>query len=489
MTLLVSSFGGFAVLADAETEVIETAEAEISEPAVVLTRNAARISEGHTSGTLESGNISWTFTDAGMLTLEGAMDDFDPYAAPWSEQKQHVKYIYISEGITSIGSYAFYNLTNARSVYIPETLESIGVGAFEKCTDIKEFELPEGLLTIGDGAFRDCLKVKEFKIPASVESIGESVFANCDKLKEINVEDGNVNYTSDDGVLFDIAMEKLIAYPGHNKNKSYDVPYGVTEIGEYAFDGCHNLSDITFPDTLVKIGGGAFNECDDLQFINIPASVTDIAQNAFLYNKAKNKLIRFPAENYLAVEEGRYTLPASVRVIGQEAFYECQNITDFYVHIGVKEFEMAAFMYFDSLTDIWYDGSKANWEMIKKGEFNEKLDEVEIHFVEKTYPSFNAVKGSHYSISEFVNFGGNKELEESAEYSSSNPDVAMIDGDTMIAVAEGNAIITATVYYEGELLAVETRVIVSLGESSNAYDLSPLDGHYELDILYCICYN
>ena len=507
MTLLVSSFGGFAVLADTETEVVEAA-VEMDQVAGEAARTAARIKEGPTSGTLESGNISWTFTSAGMLTLEGtgAMDNFEPDAAPWSEQKQYVRYIYISDGITSVGDYAFYNLSNVRSVYLPDGLETIGVSAFEKCSEIKEFELPEGLLSIGDSAFRDCLKVKEFNIPASVEAIGLSAFANCDKLKEINVENGNVNYTSDEGVLFDCAMEKLIAYPGHNQNKRYDVPYGVTEIGEYAFSGCCNLDDIAFPETLVKIGGGAFNECEELQFLEIPASVTDIAQDAFLYgmssleeinveeeneayssmngvlfNKAKTKILNFPAENYLAVEDGKYALPASVKVIGQEAFCECQSVEELYIHIGVKEFEMAAFMYFDSLTDIWYDGSKVNWEMIKKGDFNDKLDEVEIHFVEKTYPSFNATKGSYYNIGDFVNFGGNQTLMQSAEYSSSNPEVAMIDGDTMIAVAEGDAVITATVYYEGELLAVETRVIVSIGEESNKYDLSPLDGYFELD--------
>lgn len=511
MTLLVSSFGGFAVLAEDGVEVAEAVvETDVAtvELAAEAARNAAGIKKGTTSGTLESGNITWTLSKSGMLTLEGEgpMDDFDPDTAPWSEQKQYVKFIYISDGITTVGNYAFYDLTKAGSAYIPQSLESIGTGAFEKCSSIKEFELPEGLLSIGEGAFRDCLKVKEFNIPASVEVIGESAFANCDKLKDINVDYGNVNYTSAEGVLFDCSMEKLIAYPGHNQNKRYDIPYGVTEISSFAFDGCHNLSDITFPDTLVKIGGGAFNECDGLQFIEIPASVTDIAQSAFLYgmsaleeinvveeneaysslngvlyNKTKTKLISFPAMNHLAVEEGKYTLPASVRVIGQEAFYECQNITDLYIHIGVKEFEMAAFMQFDSLTDIWYDGSKVNWEMIKKGEHNEKLDEVEIHFVEKTYPSFNAVKGSHYSISQFVDFGGNEELKESAEYSSSNPDVAMIDGDTMIAVAEGDAVITAVVYNDGNLFAVETRVIVESEDSSDDYDLTPADGYFELD--------
>lgn len=42
------------------------------------------------------------------------------------------------------------------------------------------------------------------------------------------------------------------------------VPYSVTEIGDYAFEGCKKLKSIALPDSVTKIGDWAFNECENL---------------------------------------------------------------------------------------------------------------------------------------------------------------------------------------------------------------------------------
>ena len=56
---------------------------------------------------------------------------------------------------------------------------------------------------------------------------------------------------------------------------------GVTEIGEWAFSHCTNLTNITIPNSVTSIGGCAFYECKSLKSINIPNSVTYIGDNAF----------------------------------------------------------------------------------------------------------------------------------------------------------------------------------------------------------------
>ncbi len=499
ITLLMSSAYGVLAIEPEQADVPQVSSETLPNEEEVIevfpTTELASISENPTSGTLESGNISWDFSGQGMLTLTGtgAMDDFSPGEAPWDGQKQHIRFIYISDGITSIGSNAFYGLSNARSLYIPESVTSIGEGAFEKCGELKEIALPDGLLSIGNSAFRECTKLKEVTIPSSVTSIGTSCFAGCDKLKEIKVESGNANYTSFDGVLFDKDQSVLLAYPGHNKNQTYTIPSSVTEIAEYAFDGCHNLSEITLSTSLLKIGSGAFNECDAIESITIPASVTEIAQDAFMYslesleeinveaentaytsengvlfNKDKTTLLRIP--DAFTTEDATYVMPNSVKTIGQEAFFECQNIEKLHIPNSVKKIEMAAFMYFDSLTYIKYYGTKMDWAMIEKEVFNDILDDVEIEFLSNEFSSTYTMKvGQSKNILDVVDFGENEDIAENASYSSSNTAVASFDEDTLVAIAPGETIVTATLNKDGGVIAISAQVTVSEQDESDDF--------------------
>ena len=452
----------------------------------------ASIGDNATSGEIASGSISWSFSSQGMLTLTGTgeMDDFSPGEAPWYAQKQFIRFIYISDGITTIGNNAFFDLSNAKSLYIPEGISSIGEGAFENCSELKEINPPNSLNTIGNGAFRKCSKIKKISIPAAVTNIGNSSFAGCDKLTEITVADTNKNFMSADGVLFNKDKSILMAYPCNKDNESYDIPNGVTQIAEYAFDSCQNLSKVTFPDSLLNIAQGAFNNCDGIGEITIPASVTEIAQGAFLYgmeslesinveqnntayssengvlyNKDKTTLLRVPEA--LAAVDNKLTIPNSVTTIGQEAFFDCETVNRLYVPNSVKKIELAAFMYFDSLEYIKYYGTKTEWDFIEKDNFNEKLDEVDIEFlnIENETP-FTMKVGEKASIKEYVNFGGNTAIEESVSYSSSNPSVAVIEGDTLIAVSIGETVVTATYVKDGEIIAATSKVKV-VSDASN----------------------
>ena len=70
--------------------------------------------------------------------------------------------------------------------------------------------------------------------------------------------------------------------------KSVTLPKGLLIIGENAFSGCHNLTDIILPDGLYAIGRGAFAECSNLTSITIPASVRYIGTEAFAKTNIHN---------------------------------------------------------------------------------------------------------------------------------------------------------------------------------------------------------
>ncbi len=513
--ILMSTLPGYAfnneVTADTSTVITE----EDVDAVAVPSPETEAVAEGEipeemrleaTSGVISGCGLSWSLSPSGMLMIlgNGSMNDFVQGDTPWSQQKQYIRFIYIADGITNIGAYAFSELSNLRSVYMPNSVESIGVGAFEGCTFLKELALPNSLKSIGDNAFKDCYSIKTIRIPANVVSIGISVFSNCKSLTSINVSSGNTAFVSKDGVLFTAGFSTLIAYPENKKGENYVIPKGVAAIGEYAFDDCDALTNVELPKTLFSIGSGAFHECSGIKKIEIPASVTEIAQDAILYgmdslekiqvdkenqvyadvngvlfDKDLTTLLRFPAackDACVDIGDGpSYELPLTVTTIGQEAFWDCHTIDTLYIYGSLEKIEMAAFMYFDSLKEIYFDGTSFNWEMVEKGIFNEKLNEVPINFlVGELEKQFHAKVGVTYYLEDFVDLQGNDVLLETLVVSSSNPTVATVDKTKMTAISEGEAIITAVVFKDGATYAASVQVIVTKSDNDNQSGTFPL---------------
>ena len=85
--------------------------------------------------------VSWTLDDEGTLTISGtgAMSDYSIAEAPWNNYRSSIQEIVISDGVTSIGDYAFY-YCSADSVSIPESVTSIGSYAFTWCENLNNVE-------------------------------------------------------------------------------------------------------------------------------------------------------------------------------------------------------------------------------------------------------------------------------------------------------------------------------------------------------------
>ena len=108
------------------------------------------------------------------------------------------------------------------------------------------------MISIGDKAFARCTALENITIPNGVINIENYVFAGCNSLQSINVSDGNSNYLSCGGVLFDKSKSVLIKYPEGKKDTSYIIPDRVTSIGDFAFMYCISLKSITIPENVTS---------------------------------------------------------------------------------------------------------------------------------------------------------------------------------------------------------------------------------------------
>lgn len=194
-------------------------------------------------------NAKWKYnTSTKTLTISGTgeMDDYtDPEDEeagveepakwrPWGKYTgTKIEKVVIGDGITNIGSYAFFDNNKLTEVKIGKKVKEIGNYAFGYCYALKKLTLGDKIEKIEDGAFYRCSSLKEIDLSENVQSIGKYAFFECKALEKATLGDN------------------------------------LQEIGEQAFYGCGKLKNIYFGEALQTIGESAFFECFNLKTIKL----------------------------------------------------------------------------------------------------------------------------------------------------------------------------------------------------------------------------
>lgn len=166
-------------------------------------------------------NLTWVLDDSGVLTISGTgkMDNWSSSSMPWYSSKDNIKSVIISENVTSVGNYAFYDHAYLESV----------------------------------------------TLPSSITSVGGYTFKKCDSLTRVNIADVsswcNINFLSPtSNPLY--YSEKL--YLNNELITDLVIPDNVTSVGKYAFYACTALESVTIPDSVTSIKNAAFHLCENL---------------------------------------------------------------------------------------------------------------------------------------------------------------------------------------------------------------------------------
>lgn len=168
----------------------------------------------------------------------------------------------------------------------------------------------------------------------NVRSIGNYAFQNCSNLSNVSISNN------------------------------------VTNIGNYAFSGCESLPNIILPNSLTTIGNNIFEGCSNLNSILIPASVKSIGYNAFSGCDNLNKVIIPDISSWCRIEFQDYSdpesisnplsiahhiysdndteivnlvIPNGVDSIKEKAFYGCTNLNSVKIPSSVKYIGKKAF--------------------------------------------------------------------------------------------------------------------------------------------------
>jgi len=183
-----------------------------------------------------------------VITGSGTMNDYQKGLSMIGSDKKKVSRVFIADGTTNIGDYAFYDLEKLEYVSIPDSVKTIGNNAFYGSA-LKEVKLPDSITSIGDYGFAYCASLTSIELPDELTSIGEYAFFRCPKLASVDM-----------GVKVETIGERAFAYDP--ELTALAIPDSVTEMGDYIF-----------------LSSGVKN-------LRVPAAINYVSENTFSGNRA-----------------------------------------------------------------------------------------------------------------------------------------------------------------------------------------------------------
>lgn len=287
----------------------------------------------------------------------------------------------LPNGVTYIGSCAFRACSSLNGVTLPNNVTSIGDSAFDQCSSLINIEIPNSVTSIGDSAFKDCSSLISVTIPDSVTRIETYTFHECVSLTSIEIPNSVANIGDE-------------AFSDCSSLTSVAIGSSVTHIGTHAFDGCRSLTNLVLPKSVTHIGSWAFCACSSLTSVTIPDNATNIGGGVFsdcICLKTAGPL----GGNYNIKFGWKESIPGN-------AFSSCNSLTSVTIPSSVTSIEYSAFDDCSSLKDVYYGGTKAQWEQINIGSYNAYLENAKIHFSSTEDDMYSDLRRKNVPKGEYV---------------------------------------------------------------------------------------
>lgn len=320
-----------------------------------------------------------------------------------------LKNVDLYEGLESIGSYAFKN-SGIKKIYIPSTITTIEPYTF-KGTSLDVVENGQNIVEIKDHAFASS-SLKQINISNKLKYLGEYAFQSCSKLDNITLPEG----------LKTIGKN---AFAYCDSLSSINIPSTVTNLGSLTFINCKNLTDVKIEEGIKTIPFSMFSLCPSIQKIKIPNSVTSINADAFEYCSSlkdvefSNNLDIIGRSAFYSTPISKLELPDSLKVIESNAFYYCLNIGNVVLPRNIVSIANDAFLIKNDVTLNTYKNTSTEKALAKTNLKYNIIDEIPDK-LNISDSSFDKIENQTYTGSEItpsvsVSVGSNK-LVENVDY-------------------------------------------------------------------------
>lgn len=255
--------------------------------------------------------------------------------SPWDSFSEEITSVVIEKGVSSIGSYAFYDCSALTSVNISNSVTSIGAKAFEGCDSLASIAIPNSVTTIGGNAFAACSSLRLVEIPYAVTTIGQGAFDSCTSLSSLSL------------------------------------PLSVSHIGDSAFSGCYALSSIYYEGSesqweAILIGTDNYALTKATTHFTVTEELTEGSCGDRLQYSFAEGVLRISGTGdmsdwmyYSSVPWYHYrheitavVVESGVTSLGQYAFSDCKNLSSIALPTSLHTIEDLAFENCHSLSSI-----------------------------------------------------------------------------------------------------------------------------------------
>ena len=315
--------------------------------------------------------VYYEFDDVtGTVTIsgEGSTYNYERYGTKFEDVQSpfrnddNIRKVIIEEGITSLGDYLYFGCCNIEEIQIPETVTYIGMRAVYG-------------------------KMTQFNIGKNISYVDRTI-EELSYIKRFTVDIENKNYSADNfGCLYDKNKMSLEAYPADNDAKEFYIPEGV-EFVNAGFDCANKLEFVYIHKDVRYLSDGIFTSAFNLKKIIVDESNEHYFndENGALYNvipeTGKIILKCYPTGNTRTVFE----IVDGTNTIWHSVFNGDICINTLIIPESVNSMIWGALpngkvedAY--SLYDIYYYGTKEQWNEIEIDETNNQvLENVTIHF-------------------------------------------------------------------------------------------------------------
>ena len=321
----------------------------------------------------------------------------------FTRNMQDLKNLTISDNVTSLGSYAFYNCNSLETVTIPNSVTSIGQSAFNSCENLKSVTMGAGVLSIGESAFDYTDLIKTIWLPNTPPDGYADVKSKCNyvanesytELSNKTVypylssmfETGGLKYVpvspserTCDAIdcsydkTTDIIIGKTVNYKGiemtlldvkdylcynNDSIKTLSINEYGGRIGRRGFQDCTSLESIEIHNMADSIGDAAFYNCINLKTVDISGVGGNIGEGAFsdctsLETVSLSDIMGgIGSKSFYNCENlGGIEIPNTVTGIGSGCFQNCSSLAYAIIGSGVKELPEDCFYGCSSLPEI-----------------------------------------------------------------------------------------------------------------------------------------
>lgn len=293
-------------------------------------------------------NARWTYsqkdsvlTISGSGTMSGYTVKNSTYNAPWAEYRKGVKKVVVTDGITNIGNYAFWDFGSLREVEVGKDCSTCGSGAFESSSGkltlvtFNTASIPAGV----NSSFNSVMKVIPAEAYGSWADAGNSVRENFRFVYNKNEYSGScgesLTWTANikDSTFVIKGDGNMTAY-----SQAYKIPYvpfekavrkltlskGQTSVSANAFAEMKNLrmSSLALPAGLKSVGSNAFPAASvtGLKEIHPDNAKPPVLANSNVFGEKDLFKVLLPLEHYTTYRSASNWKEMQLEIIPQDVY-------------------------------------------------------------------------------------------------------------------------------------------------------------------------